>query len=129
MQTAACSCLQTEQIQGCYCILFNSSISFFCFLSLSSAYSHKKTTGIPIAKKINIVLTGTRKTTNANPKITAPMPNVASQRFVRLSISISGSLPIWRTQPPYYRFEYHHLISNYSVSFFFLAFSLLPIFL
>ena len=32
-----------------------------------------------------IVRTGTRKVNNAKPKITAPMPRAASQRFVRLS--------------------------------------------
>ncbi len=94
IHTAACSCLQTEQIQGCSCILLNSSNSFFSFRDLSSAYSHKKTTGIPIAKKIIIVRTGTRKTNNANPKIKAPIPRVASQRFVRLSISIFKPFPI-----------------------------------
>lgn len=58
---------------------------FFSLRDLSSAYNHKNTTGIPIAKKMIIVRTGTRKVNNAKPKITAPMPRAASQRFVRLS--------------------------------------------
>lgn len=84
-QTAAWSCLQTEQMHCCCCIFPNSSISFFSLRDLSSAYNHKNTTGIPIAKKMIIVRTGTRKVNNAKPKITAPMPRAASQRFVRLS--------------------------------------------
>ena len=88
IQTAACSCLHTVQMQGCCCILPICSISFFSLRDLSSEYSHRNTTGIPIAKKMSMVRTGTFKTTNARPKINTPIPKVASQRFVSLSISI-----------------------------------------
>jgi len=88
MHTSASSCLHTVQIHGCCCILPNCSISFFSLRDLSSEYSHRNTTGIPIAKKMSIVRTGTFKTNNARPKINTPIPKVASQRFVSLSISI-----------------------------------------
>ena len=72
----------------------------FSLRDLSSAYSHRKTTGIPIAKKMSIVNT---KLVNkqCQTENQGPIPKVASQRFVRLSISIFshllpnvGSLPL-----------------------------------
>jgi hypothetical protein len=48
-------------------------------------YNQRKITGIPMAKKMIIVRTGTRTTNSDNANNTVPTPRATSQRFVRLS--------------------------------------------
>jgi hypothetical protein len=76
--TLACSCLHIEQMHLCLIIL----LILFCCFDFSSAYNHSIIRGTPIAKKISIVRTGTRRTNNASPKHKAAIPKIEIQRVV-----------------------------------------------
>ena len=79
----ASSCLQIEQIHTWAVIVR----IVFCCLDFSSTYSHSKINGIPIAKNMSIVRTGTLKTSKAIPKHKVIIPRIEIHR-VAVSINI-----------------------------------------
>ena len=125
IQTAACSCSQTGHIHTWSCNLLNASISSRRRLDFCPTYSHSKTTGIPSAKKIIIVLTGIRKTNRPIPKSSVPIPRVASHRSVILSKFKLRSTPTWYMESPPLTplsLPFHYLCHTYLRKFFFFFF-------
>jgi hypothetical protein len=93
--TLACSCLQIKQIHACLVIV----LSLLCCVDFSSAYSHNRIRGTPIAKNTIIVRIGIRKTNNEIPKHKVTIPRIEIQRvvlsiiYMHTPIECTGSLP------------------------------------
>jgi hypothetical protein len=85
IHSLAWQCLHTAHIHPSCSIPLRASISSFSSFDLRSTYNQRKITGIPMAKKMIIVRTGTRTTNSDNANNTVPTPRATSQRFVRLS--------------------------------------------
>jgi hypothetical protein len=70
--------LHIEQMHPCLLIM----LTLFCRFDFSSAYNHNAVRGTPIAKKISIVRTGTRRTNSPIPKHNAAIARIEIQRVV-----------------------------------------------